>query len=207
MEKTKINIYGASGHGKVIFDVLRSQELEIHAIFDDNPEVKEFLNYTVTHKPKGDELQLPTVFAIGDNNIRKKVINSFQGIISNAVFHRSAMVSANSHLGEGTVIMPNAVVNSGTRIGKHCIINSGAVVEHDVDLGDFVHVAPNTTITGNVKIGEGTQVGAGASVIPGIKIGKWASIGAGSVIIKDIPDYAIVVGNPGKIIKYSNEQR
>lgn len=205
MERTKINIYGASGHGKVIFDVLRSQGLEIHAIFDDNPEVNEFLNYIVTHKPKGDALQLPTVFAIGDNNIRKKVTNKFQGMIADAVFHSSAVVSAISNLGEGTLIMPNAVVNAGTRIGKHCIVNSGAVVEHDVELGDFVHVSPNTAITGNVKIGEGTQVGAGASIIPGITIGKWVSIGAGAVIIKDIPDYAIVVGNPGKIIKYSNE--
>ncbi|SHF91678.1 acetyltransferase EpsM [Salegentibacter echinorum] len=205
MERTKINIYGASGHGKVIFDVLRSQDLEIHAIFDDNPEVKEFLNYTVIHKPKGDALRLPTVFAIGDNKIREKVTNKFQGIIADAVFHRSAVVSAISNLGEGTVIMPNAVVNAGTRIGKHCIVNSGAVVEHDVELGDFVHVAPNTAITGNVKIGEGTQIGAGASIVPGITIGKWVSIGAGAVIIKDIPDYAIVVGNPGKIIKYSNE--
>lgn len=207
MEKTKINIYGASGHGKVIFDILKSRELEIHAIFDDNTKVEDFQSFKVIHKPKGKELQIPTVFAIGDNNTRKKMTNKFKGAFARAVSHRSAVVSENTYLDLGTVIMPGAVINSGTRIGKHCIVNSGAVVEHDVEIEDFVHVAPNTAITGNVKIGEGTQIGAGASVIPGIKIGKWASIGAGAVIIKDIPDYAIVVGNPGKLIKYSNEQR
>ena len=56
-----------------------------------------------------------------------------------------------------------------------------------------------------VFVGEGTHIGINATVIQGIKIGKWATIGAGSVVIKDIPDYAVVVGNPGKIIKYNIE--
>jgi acetyltransferase EpsM len=60
-------------------------------------------------------------------------------------------------------------------------------------------------LAGNVTIGEGSHVGIGATVIQGITIGKWVTIGAGTVIIKDIPDYAVVVGNPGKIIKYNNE--
>lgn len=205
MEKTKINIYGASGHGKVIFDIVKSQGHEIHAIFDDNPIVENFLSFKVIHKPKDKDLRVPTIFAIGDNYIRKKVTGKFEGTIAEAVFHSSAIISENTYLDAGTVIMPGAVINSGAKIGKHCIVNSGAIVEHDVELQDFVHIAPNTAITGNVKIGKGTQVGAGASIIPGVKIGKWASIGAGAVIIENVPDYAIVVGNPGKLIKYSNE--
>ena len=46
------------------------------------------------------------------------------------------------------------------------------------------------------------MIGIGAVIIQGIKIGKWAIIGAGAVIVNDIPDYAMVVGVPGKIIKY-----
>jgi acetyltransferase-like isoleucine patch superfamily enzyme len=48
-------------------------------------------------------------------------------------------------------------------------------------------------------------VGIGAVVIPKISIGKWVTIGAGAVIIRDVPDFAVVVGNPGKIIKYNSE--
>jgi acetyltransferase EpsM len=55
-----------------------------------------------------------------------------------------------------------------------------------------------------VFVGEGTQVGIGACVIQGVKIGKWATIGAGAVIINDVPDYAVVVGNPGKVIKFNS---
>ena len=53
-------------------------------------------------------------------------------------------------------------------------------------------------------MGEGTHIGAGATIIPNLKIGKWATIGAGAVVIKDVPDYAVVVGNPGRIIKIGN---
>lgn len=54
-----------------------------------------------------------------------------------------------------------------------------------------------------MSIGEGTHVGIGAIIIQGLKIGKWATIGAGTVVLDDIPDYAVVVGNPGKVIKYN----
>ncbi len=46
---------------------------------------------------------------------------------------------------------------------------------------------------------EGAHVGTGAIVIPGIKIGKWCTIGAGAVVVKDVPDNAVLVGNPGDI--------
>ena len=52
-------------------------------------------------------------------------------------------------------------------------------------------------------VGEGTQIGINATIRQGINIGKWATIGAGAVIVKDVPDYAVVVGNPGKIIRYN----
>jgi acetyltransferase EpsM len=56
-------------------------------------------------------------------------------------------------------------------------------------------------LCGTVKVGEGTLIGARAIVIPGKKIGKWVTIGAGSVVVKDIPDYAVAVGNPARVIK------
>lgn len=200
-----MNIYGASGHGKVILDILKSNSEKIDNIFDDDPGVTEFFNYKVIHKPGGNVLKIPSVLAIGDNIIRKRLAHTFTGVVAKAIKHSSAVISENVKMAEGTVIMPSVVINSDTEIGKHCIVNSGAVVEHDVKLEDFVHISPNAVITGNVTIGEGTQVGAGASVIPGIKIGKWVTIGAGTVVIENVPDFAVVVGNPGKIIKFSNE--
>jgi acetyltransferase EpsM len=76
-------------------------------------------------------------------------------------------------------------------------------VDHDCELGNFVHVSPNVALAGNVKVGEGTHLGIGSCVIQGIIIGKWATIGAGTVVITDVPDHAVIVGNPGRIIKYN----
>jgi acetyltransferase EpsM len=58
-------------------------------------------------------------------------------------------------------------------------------------------------LAGSVIVEEGSQIGINATIRQGIKIGKWVTIGAGAVIVKDVPDYAVVVGNPGRIIKYN----
>ena len=67
-------------------------------------------------------------------------------------------------------------------------------------------MAPRASLAGSVAIGEGTHIGIGASIIQGVTIGKWATIGAGAVIIRDVPDFAVVVGNPGRILKYNSKE-
>jgi acetyltransferase EpsM len=54
-----------------------------------------------------------------------------------------------------------------------------------------------------VIIGEGTHVGINATVLPNIIIGKWCTVGAGAVVIKNVPDFAVVVGNPARIVKFN----
>ncbi|RKS50571.1 sugar O-acyltransferase (sialic acid O-acetyltransferase NeuD family) [Gillisia mitskevichiae] len=199
-----MNIYGASGHGKVIIDIAESINIPIEQIFDDNKNVSLLNGTPVIHDLDEIFLDSETIIAIGNNRIRKKVADSFTGRIADAIIHNSAIISPRSSINKGSVIMPSACVNSSTVIGKHCIINTASTIDHDCELGDYVHISPNAAIAGNVIIKEGTHIGIGAVVIPGIKIGKWATVGAGAVIINDIPDYAVVVGNPGKVIKYLN---
>ncbi len=199
-----MNIYGASGHAKVIIDIAKSRGSSIDVIFDDDIKIEFLEGYTVAHKFSEEMKNSDTVIAIGNNTIRKKVADSFMGKISDAICHKSSIISPTAILGKGTVVMPNACINASTKVGEHCIINTASTIDHDCLLGDYVHISPNAAIAGNVIINEGTHVGIGAVIIPGIKIGKWVTIGAGAVIIKDVPDFAVVVGNPGKIIKYLN---
>ncbi|CAL66952.1 acetyltransferase [Christiangramia forsetii] len=197
-------IYGASGHAKVIIDIVRSNnEKTIDFIFDDNHSIKELLGIKVRHNWTNEMRKRPSVIAIGNNIIRRNITEKFENAFCEALVHKSAVLSTNIFIGDGSVIMPNAVINSSAKIGVHCILNTGSIVEHDVVINDFVHISPGVTVTGNVQIGEGTQIGAGATIIPGIKIGKWATIGAGAVIINDVPDFSVVVGNPGKTIKFN----
>jgi acetyltransferase EpsM len=197
-------LYGASGHSKVVIDILNSINKPIDGIFDDNNQITTLLGIPVkpwNAKTMGALHEL--VISVGNNKIRKEIAASISAKYG-AVIHPSAVISSNAFIGKGTVIMPNAVVNSSAKIGLHGIINSGAVVEHDCILEDYVHISPNATLAGNVMVGEGAHIGIGACVIQGVKIGKWATIGAGAAVIKDVPDGAVVVGVPGKIIKINS---
>lgn len=201
----KVCLFGASGHGKVIKEVVLSNKKKVVAFFDDNPKSKTLLDTPVFSSERiSDYLNNRFIISIGDNTIRKK-ISKIVNMKFTMSIHKSAIISNSVIINEGTVVMAGAIINAETIIGRHCVINTSAIVEHDCKIDSFVHISPNATITGNVEIGEGTHIGAGAIIIPNTIIGKWVTIGAGAVVLNDIPDFAIVVGNPAKIIKYKNK--
>lgn len=194
-------LYGASGHARVVKDCVSTSGGVVTEIFDDNQDLIKLDQmpvvgyYDAAFKPKD-----LIIVSIGDNLVRKKIVSKIKHAFGTAV-HERAIVSPSSTIGEGTVAMPGSIVNAGSTVGNHCILNSNSIVEHDCSLGDFVHLSSNVTLCAEVSIDEGTHIGAGSTVIPGKTIGKWCVIGAGAVIIQDIPDYSMVVGVPGKIIR------
>lgn len=190
-------LYGASGHAKVIIDILRANNETIEALFDDNESITHLLDYPVL---RPSQARGPLIVSIGNNKIRAKIVASLPVSFGKAI-HPSAVVSDYANVGEGSVVMQGAVIQSCAQIGKHCIINTGASVDHDCHIEDFVHISPHCTLCGNVSIGEGTWVGAGSIIIPGVKIGKWCVIGAGSVVTEDLPARVLAVGNRCNIIK------
>ncbi|WP_395045566.1 acetyltransferase [Flavobacterium sp.] len=203
--ETKVTLYGASGHCKVIIDILNCNAITIEKVIDDNPKKNDILGLSILNSKDLDLNNLKNVIlSIGNNLFRKKLASKLDINFLTAI-HPTAIISKNVIIENGTVIMAGAIINPDTIIKKHCIINTGAIIEHDCLVNNFAHVSPGASLAGNVTIGEGTHVGIGAIVIQGVTIGKWATIGAGAIIIKDIPDYAVVVGNPGKIIKYNKE--
>ena len=190
-------LYGASGHAKVIIDILRANQIEINGLVDDNPNVQELLGISVLHQSNGLS---PFIISIGNNQIRKTIAEQLKTSFGKAI-HPSAIISPNSLIDEGTVVMQGAIVQSCATIGKHCIINTGASVDHECVIEDYVHISPHATLCGNVHVGEGSWVAAGSVVLPGVKIGKWSVIGAGSVVAKDIPEGVLAVGNRCRVLK------
>ena len=167
-------LYGASGHAKVIIDILRAGHESIEALFDDNVEVTSLLGHPVL---RPSEVRGPLIVSIGNNRIRKRIVDTLSVEFGCAI-HPLSIVSELADIGEGSVVMQGSII-----------------------IEDYVHISPHSTLCGNVLVGEGSWIGAGTTIIPGVKIGKWSVIGAGSVVTKDIPDHVLAVGNKCKIIK------
>lgn len=208
-----ILIFGASGHAKVVIDVIEKTEAcFVQALFDDNAELcgKKMYGYEVL----GGKLALlaavdllrshHTVVAIGDNAIRAKIaqwLTTSGGELSEALVHPSAQLARGVMVGRGAVVMAGVVINSDSRTGDNAIINTGAVIDHDCTIGDSVHVAPRATLCGGILIGDNTLIGAGAVILPNLKIGKNVTVGAGATVLNDIEDGLTVVGSPAKPIR------
>lgn len=196
-------IYGASGHGKVIAEILEENGITDLTFVDDRPSGNSFLAYPLHPTAALKQLQQhEVVIAVGNNSTRKAISERLTCSFASAK-HPAAHISKRSQIGEGTVVMAGVSVNAESNIGKHVILNTNCSIDHDCILADYVHISPNAALAGNVTVGACTHIGIGASVIQGVRIGKYATIGAGTVILEDVPDYAVVVGVPGRIIKYN----
>jgi acetyltransferase EpsM len=203
----RIFLYGASGHAKVICEILEAQFRNPYGLIDDNLNVTSLLEYPVFHSLQEVDVTATDQFiiSIGNNRIRKSIAVKLNTEKFTCAIHPAAVISPRSSVGSGTVVMPNVSVNAHSNIGNHVILNTNCSIDHDCLLEDYVHISPNAALAGNVQVGEGTQIGIGACVMQNIRIGKWVTIGAGAVIIRDVPDFAVVVGNPGRIIKMDQQ--
>lgn len=196
-------LYGASGHAKVILEILEACDIQVDGLFDDNVAVETLLGYPVSRY--NGECDGDKIISIGDNRVRKQIAERVGGNFGAAV-HPTAIVSPRAKVGCGSVVMHGAIVQADACIGAHVIVNTGATIDHECMVGDYAHISPNATLCGNVTVGEGTQIGAGSVVVPGVHIGKWSLICAGSVVTKNIPDYCIASGNRCEVVKYIEEK-
>lgn len=198
-------IIGASGHGKVIADIIVNSDDKVLGFLDDADDVqgKKIIGFPVLGKIADFDnyRDCEFVIAIGNPYIREKISNELPVKWYTAIHPMAVISSLDVEIGEGTVIMANAVVNPSARIGKHCIINTGAIVEHDNILEDYVHLSPNVTLAGIVNVGKSTHIGAGSCTKQVLNIASNCIIGAGSVIVKDITESGTYVGVPARKIK------
>lgn len=193
-----INLFGASGHAKVVMDIILSQGDMVGCLYDDNPHCSEIHGKPV-YKATDKSVTGPMIISIGSCKIRKLIAERYNVDYATAI-HPKAIISDSATIGQGSVVMPGAIITADAHIGRHCIINTKASVDHECRIGDYVHIAPGVTLSGDVEVGECSWIGVGACVKQGVKIGKNCMIGAGAVVINDIPDDTIAVGNPCKKI-------
>ncbi|HTF20620.1 MAG TPA: acetyltransferase [Chryseolinea sp.] len=205
METTKTILIGGGQHAQVVLDCLLACGVDVVALFDPARSGEMFgVPQRGEYDPAFD-LHARAIVAIGDNATRKRASEHVAHHFTNAI-HHSVLLSPSATVGVGNMILHGAIIQALARLGNHTIVNTGAQIDHDCVISDFVHVAPRAVLCGSVSVGEGTLIGAGATVTPGIKVGRWALVGAGAVVIEDVPDHAVVVGNPGRLIRYTSSK-
>ena len=205
----KVIIIGASGHARVIADIIKKSNDEIIGFLDDNPDLhgKKIFEDKIVLGNMSQEtinkyLDYYFIIGIGNNKIRKSISNKNPEIKWYTAIHPSAIIGSDVIVQEGTVIMAGVVINIGTVIGKHCIINTCSSLDHDNYIENYVHISPGTHLAGTVRIGEGTWVCAGVTIINNITVGENNVIGAGATVIKSINNkHSTYIGTPAKKIK------
>jgi maltose O-acetyltransferase len=144
---------------------------------------------------------------------KKKIV--FKSIGKNTIIHSTAKFPAsfNIEIGEDVIIGEHSVINGvgGVKIGK------GTIFAHRIEVitanhyydGENLEAIPfdEKLIYKPVNIGENVWVGSHVLIAPGVNIGEGAIIGMGAVVTKDIPPFAVVGGNPAKIIKYRDKNK
>lgn len=208
LQTSDVIIFGASGHAKVVIDIIEKQgTYRVVGLIDDNPNLKNSNVYD--YKVLGGKSELSVqgcnqcLIAIGDNYTRLEIAKWAEetGLrLSKAAIHPSSQLGRGVLIGDGSALMAGSVVNSDSSVGENTIINTGATIDHDCKIGNGVHIAPGTTVCGGVTVGDLTLVGAGTVVHPNLTIGVNVIVGAGSTVLENIPDNSRVAGTPARPI-------
>lgn len=203
-----IILFGGGGHCYASIALIKSLgEYLPSIVYDDDPKRNNIMGVPMKQYHYEDTAGKSMCISIGNNQIRKIKASKFASTKFPSFVHKSSVVYPSVSIGKGSLILPNAVLDAESTVGDFCIVNNNATVSHNVILENYVHVAINVAIAGGVRVGEGTLLGAGSIILPEVTIGKWAVIGAGSVVTKNVPDNALVYGNPAKIIKNNSIEK
>lgn len=209
--RPSVVLYGAGGHSRsVIGTLLAAQEWTLCGLINTHPTEcpDSVLGYPILGGDDKLEELLQQGYkrihvSIGDNRERQQASAKLSALGFELVSVRSptAEVLPQSTYGAGTFLHSLSLIGGDCQVGRGCIIQPQSNLGHESRLGDYAQLAPGVHTGGKCDIAEGVFIGLGAAILPRIRVGRYAVIGANAVVREDVPDYAVVAGNPGRIIK------
>ncbi len=155
---------------------------------------------------------------------KEAIIHPKSSIGKNTLIEEFTIVNSNAVIGDNCRIHRHVFIDTGVTIGNNVKIQDNVMIPEGVVLCDGVFVGPSVAFTNDLyprainsdgtpknrndwklsktTIEYGASLGANSTIVCGVTIGKWAMVGAGTVVTQDVPPYALVVGNPARIIKF-----
>jgi len=127
---------------------------------------------------------------------------------------KNSVIGENCNIGQNVVVSPDVQLGNNVKIQNNVSVYTGVVCENDVFLGPSVVftnvINPRSGVIRKddymkTVVKKGASIGANATIVCGNNIGKYAFIGAGAVVTREVPDYALMVGNPSKRIGWMSE--
>jgi len=213
MDKKELYIFGAGAAGKAVANIVQQNLLEYNfcGFWDDNVAFKGQVLYSkkvvIDYKQLVNKNNIFLISSIGTCPLRENVYQYLNEIGFNKyvnIVHPNVILNDKISIGEGCVIYQGVMLDPDISIKDNVMINKGVSIGHDVIINSHCILSPNSSIGGNVKLGKSVFVGMNACIKQGVSIGENATVGMGAVVLEDIPDNAVVVGNPARIIKYNS---
>lgn len=215
-------VYGAAGCGRSIMPVARQQLMAqgvdpVRLVFIDDVATEESINDQrvlaydgFLNEGASDRF---VAIAIADGEVRELLAAkcSADQVSPWSVQAESVVVMDDVTIGDGALLSPFVTITSNIQIGQYFHGNLYSYVEHDCSIGDFVTFAPGVKCNGNVVVEDHAYIGAGAILRQGkpgspLRVGRGAVVGMGAVVLDDVPENAVVVGNPAKVIRLNDFQ-
>jgi sugar O-acyltransferase (sialic acid O-acetyltransferase NeuD family) len=209
----KLVIVGAGQTGRLVGEFLRRQPaLTCVGYVDDDPSLLGKTLYG--HVVLGGVDALPRLRAegvdaalvvLGNMAARMRLFRRVEdlGFTVASIVDPSVNACSDLVLGRGAVVSLGTNILTNVRIGPYAQIGTGITIGHDVTIGINCVIGGNTVIGASTEIGDHFVAGTGVVISAGPKrIGHNVLLCAGAVVFKDVPDHAVVIGNPGRVVRY-----
>jgi len=211
MIKRRVVIVGAGAAGRIVaYNLGYGGDVEVVGFVDSDP--AKWRTELSGRPVLGPDSILPelasqgvrfAVIAAGEPRIRRRIREQVMAAgleLVNAI-HPTAIVSPGARLGRGVVILAGSVLSDNPVIEDNVWVGLGAAITHDTTIGRDCLIGGRSAIGAYVDVGAEAMVGWGAVVGLNCRIGARAAVGSGANVVSDIPEDAVAVGNPAKVIK------
>lgn len=208
----KAIIAGAGTYGSVYHHYIKEQgRYDVVAFVDDDaekigqnihglPVLCSLRNYSVLKDHRIEAVFCP----IGDNGVRGKYLNECRdnGFQTPCFVHDSVIMPSSTQIGQGVYILPGTIIMPFVEINDFVMISMGVKVAHHTVLKEAAFLSTGVNLGAGIIFGTHSFAGIGSTITTGIsRVGDYATIGAGTVIIRDVPDNAVMAGNPGSLLR------